>query len=134
MGLQNTEVGVFQQVIQGKAVAVYGDDAGNDKQQTPQKNKNARDNFQQDHFACNGKPVKQGGQGHFFASADRQAIGGETCSQDDGNQPDQNGDKPVNGTWHQNCGVIGVRQVIGNAEQLQHDLLKSTEGKDDNNV
>ena len=110
--LHHAYAGIFAQVIQGEAVAVAGDNAGDDEQQRPQKDKDAHDDLQQDHLSGKQEAVKQRGIGRFQTLAHIHGIQDIAGAQNGAYQGDHDGDK---GDGHRRQGQPG--EVL---EQFHH--------------
>ena len=91
--LHHAYAGVVTQVVQGEAVTVAGDDAGDDEQQRPQKDKDAHDDLQQDHLSGKQEAVKQRGIGRFQTLAHIHGVQDIAGAQNGAYQRDHDGDK-----------------------------------------
>ena len=60
-GLHHAHLRILTQIIQGEAIAVSSDDAGDDEQQRPQEHEDILHDLQQDDLARKQESVKQGG-------------------------------------------------------------------------
>ena len=116
-GLHHPDARVLIEVVQGEAVAVGGDDAGDHKQQGPQEDEEILHDVQQDDPAHEGEPVEQRQVLRPLAPADGHAVqheaGGEDHAQQAGEDADEHGRQAV---VHQ--AGQAVRQVQG-ADQRQ---------------
>ena len=58
-GFHNADFRIFAEIIQGEAIPVGGNDAGNREEKGPEKDKEVFYNAQSDYLAGEGKAVKQ---------------------------------------------------------------------------
>ena len=73
-GVHHAHLRVLAQVVDGEAVAVGGDDAGNDEQHTPQEHEDVANQRQQNQLSGEGEAVEQREVGHLLAAADTQLV------------------------------------------------------------
>ena len=84
---------IFAEIIQGEAIPVGGNDAGNREEKGPEKDKEVFYNAQSDYLAGEGKAVKQREKLRTLPLAHCHTVEHEARLQHQGQQGDQNGDK-----------------------------------------
>ena len=115
--LHHADIRVLVEVIEGKAVAVSGDDAGDDEEQGPEEDEEAEYYVQQNQLPHKGEPVEQRQKLRPLSPANGHAVQGEARGQDGAQQGDQDGDE--------NAEKAGVHQ---GGKQVQHNEQPHVQG------